>query len=51
MRFDHDHYRATAAASPADLKERWQQVTREMVGGLLFALGAMLQTFADRVTW
>jgi hypothetical protein len=50
-RFNEDHHRAVTTASLADLEERWQQVAGELVGGLLFALGTMPQTFAEMVTW
>ena len=50
-RFNEDHYRAITTASLADLEERWQQVAGELVGGLLFALGTMPETFAEMVTW
>ena len=50
-RFNEDHYRAVTTASLTDLEERWQQVAGELVGGLLFALGTMPETFAEMVTW
>jgi hypothetical protein len=50
-RFNEDYYRAVTTASLADLEERWRQVAGELVGGLLFALGTLPQTFAGLVTW
>ena len=50
-RFNEDYYRAVTTASLADLEERWRQVAGELVGELLFALGAAPQSFAELVSW
>lgn len=50
-RFDEDYYRAVTTASLADLEESWRHVTGELIGGLLFALGATPQSFAELVSW
>jgi hypothetical protein len=50
-RFNEDCHRAVTTATLADLEERWQQVAGELVGGLIFALGTVSETFAELVTW
>jgi hypothetical protein len=50
-RFDSDDYRAVTTASLADLEDKSQYVTGELVGRLLFALGAPKQLFQEFVSF
>jgi hypothetical protein len=50
-RFDGDDYRAVTTASLADLEDKSQYVTGELVGRLLFALDAPKQLFQEFVSF
>jgi hypothetical protein len=50
-RFDSDDYRAVTTASLADLEDKSQYVTGELVGRLLFALDAPKQLFQEFVSF